>query len=120
MPNNAQIELKGVIPSKYTSAEALVEAIRELREFVRQFSGLGEEVMRTRGKNGGTAMHTQVFRTVIHAKQLQPIFNIPEGLAEQLVEVIVRLMPQKTFRSIQRIKIDTCLFKFNREEANAR
>lgn len=65
-------------------------------------------------------MHTQIFRTIMQAKQLQPILNIPEGLAEQLVEVIVRPMPQKTFRSIQRIKIDTRLFKFNREEANAR
>lgn len=48
MPKTNHIELKGVIPPKYTSAEALLEAIRELREFVRQFPGLGEEVMKAR------------------------------------------------------------------------
>ena len=48
MSNDKNIELKGVIPPKDTSSEALIEAIRELREFVRQFPGLGEEVMKTR------------------------------------------------------------------------
>jgi len=65
-------------------------------------------------------MHAQAFRTVIQAEQLQPILKIPEALAGQLVEVIIRPVSKKVFRSIQRIKIDTRTFRFDRDEANAR
>lgn len=65
-------------------------------------------------------MPARAFRTVIQARQLQPILNIPEMLADQTVEVIVRPVSKQAFRSIQRIQIDTCTFKFDRNDANVR
>lgn len=65
-------------------------------------------------------MDTQAFRTVIHVEQWQPMLTIPEAFVGQTVEVIIRPVPMKAFRSIQRIKIDTRAFRFDREEANAR
>lgn len=41
-------ELKGVIPPKITDPDAVFEAIRRLREFVKRYPGLGEEVMKLR------------------------------------------------------------------------
>ncbi|MBC8230907.1 hypothetical protein H8E77_15255 [bacterium] len=41
-------ELKNVIPPKRTTPDALFEAINCLREFVKRFTGLGEEVIRER------------------------------------------------------------------------
>jgi len=42
--------LKGVIPPKRTTPEAIDEAIREIREFLKRFPFLAEEVMREREK----------------------------------------------------------------------
>jgi hypothetical protein len=42
--------LKGVIPPKRTTPEAIDEAIRNLREFLQRFPFLGEEVTREREK----------------------------------------------------------------------
>jgi len=41
-------KLKGVIPPKITSLEEQLEVIRRLREFVKRYPGLGEEVMKLR------------------------------------------------------------------------
>lgn len=48
MPTNSPYKLKGIIPPKDTDPQAFFEALQELREFLRQFPGLGEEVMRDR------------------------------------------------------------------------
>ena len=48
MPTQKKVELKGVIPPKNPGPQAFFEALQELREFLRQFPGLGEEVMRDR------------------------------------------------------------------------
>jgi len=48
MPTENTIPLKGVIPPKLISLEEQLEAIRDLREFLRQFPGLAEEVMKER------------------------------------------------------------------------
>lgn len=48
MPTQKQIELKGVIPPKNSDPKALLHAVQELQEFLRQFPGLGEEVMKAR------------------------------------------------------------------------
>ncbi len=48
MPTNNSYTLKGIIPPKNTDPQAFFEALQELREFLRQFPGLGEEVMRDR------------------------------------------------------------------------
>lgn len=44
-------KLKGVIPPKRTDPDAVFEAINRLREFVKRFPGLGEEVMKEREQN---------------------------------------------------------------------
>jgi hypothetical protein len=48
MSKENERELKGVIPPKRTAPDALFEAINRLREFVKRFPGLGEEVMKER------------------------------------------------------------------------
>jgi len=48
MSEENQRKLKGVIPPKRTTPEALREAIENLREFVKRYPGLGEEVMKER------------------------------------------------------------------------
>lgn len=48
MPNGKKIELKGVIPPTLTTPEERIQALRDVQEFLRQFPGLGEEVMRDR------------------------------------------------------------------------
>lgn len=44
-------------------------------------------------------MYAQTFKTVIQAKQLQPILNLPDALARQSVEVIIRPVPKKVFEN---------------------
>ncbi|MCP4401691.1 MAG: hypothetical protein GY801_30875 [bacterium] len=41
-------KLKGVIPPKITDPEEQLEVIRRIREFVKRYPGLGEEVMKLR------------------------------------------------------------------------
>jgi hypothetical protein len=41
-------KLKGVIPPKITTWEEQLAVIHRLREFVKQYPGLGEEVMKLR------------------------------------------------------------------------
>lgn len=56
MSEKNERKLKGVIPPKRTSPDAVFEAINRLREFVKRFPGLGEEVMKERErklKEGG-------------------------------------------------------------------
>lgn len=48
MSEKNERELKNVIPPKRTTPGALFEAINRLREFVKRFPGLGEEVMKNR------------------------------------------------------------------------
>ncbi len=48
MPTQKRIELKGVIPPKKIKPEEKMKALRELQEFLRQFPGLAEEVMKDR------------------------------------------------------------------------
>jgi len=44
------ITLKGVIPAKRTTPEAFYEALEGLREFLRKYPFLAEEVMKEREK----------------------------------------------------------------------
>jgi len=56
MSEKNERELKSVVPPKRTTPDALFEAINRLREFVKRFPGLGEEVMKEREqklKEGG-------------------------------------------------------------------
>ncbi len=48
MSEKNERKLKGVIPPKRTTPDALFEAINRLREFVKRFPSLGEEVMKER------------------------------------------------------------------------
>lgn len=48
MPDDTKIELKGVRPSKNLTIAEKQKILRELQEFLRQFPGLGEEVMKDR------------------------------------------------------------------------
>ncbi len=41
-------KLEGVIPPKRTEPNGLIEAFRRLREFLKRYPGLGEEVMELR------------------------------------------------------------------------
>jgi hypothetical protein len=45
-----EIKLKGVIPAKRTTPEAFQEALENLREFLRKYPFLAEEVMKEREK----------------------------------------------------------------------
>ena len=66
-------------------------------------------------------MLSQIFKTVVQAERLKPIFDLPEDLWGQDVEVIVKLVsPKKLFPSTRIIRIDTTTFRFNRDEANER
>ena len=44
------IALKGIIPAKRTTPEAFYEALESLREFLRKYPFLAEEVMKEREK----------------------------------------------------------------------
>ncbi|MBM3237418.1 hypothetical protein FJZ31_14100 [Candidatus Poribacteria bacterium] len=46
MSEKNERNLKSVVPPKRTVPDALFEAINRLREFVRKFPGLGEEVIK--------------------------------------------------------------------------
>lgn len=48
MTQQRQRTLKGVIPPKNPEPNGLLEALRRLREFVKQYPGLDEEVMKLR------------------------------------------------------------------------
>ncbi|MCP4399498.1 MAG: hypothetical protein GY801_19630 [bacterium] len=65
-------------------------------------------------------MQAQTLRTVLPAEQLKPIVNIPEEFAGKVLEVIIRPVRRRTFRSLSIIRIDTTTFKFDRDKANER
>jgi len=65
-------------------------------------------------------MQVQTFRTVLLAEQLKPVVNLPEDFAGKILEVIIRPMRKRAFRSLHLIQIDTKTFRFNRDEANER
>ncbi len=65
-------------------------------------------------------MQVQTLRTVLPADQLKRIVNLPEEFAGKVLEVIIRPIRKKTFRSLSLIRIDTTTFKFGRDEANER
>ncbi|MCP4399503.1 MAG: hypothetical protein GY801_19660 [bacterium] len=62
-------------------------------------------------------MQAQTLRTVLPAEQLKPIVNIPEEFAGKVLEVIIRPVRRRTFRSLSIIRIDTTTFKFDRDKA---
>ena len=57
-----EFSLKGVIPPKRTTPEAIDEAIRNLREFLQSFPFLAEEVMREREKLFSRSGHNPYHR----------------------------------------------------------
>jgi hypothetical protein len=67
-------KLKGVIPPKITDPDAVFEAIRRLREFVKRYPGLREEVMKLREQqqrkellqNGHTLAYRNQFYSGYH------------------------------------------------------
>ena len=65
-------------------------------------------------------MQRQIFKAHISAEQLRPILQLPENFAGKMLEVSIRPMRKRTFRSLNLIRIDTKTFRFNREEANER
>ncbi len=62
MPINNPYELKGVIPPKNADTQALLEALQDLQEFLRQFPGLGEEVMKARERERQKSQSSDSYR----------------------------------------------------------
>ncbi len=52
MPQKTQRKLKGVIPPTITDPKEQWEVIRRVREFLRRYPGLAEEVMKLREQEG--------------------------------------------------------------------
>ncbi len=52
MPQKTPRKLKGVIPPTITYPEEQWEVIRRVREFLKQYPGLAEEVMKLREQEG--------------------------------------------------------------------
>ena len=62
----------------------------------------------------------QVFETHIPAEQLLPLLKLPENFAGKMLEVRIRPIQKRIFRSLTLIHIDTKTFRFSREDANER
>lgn len=65
-------------------------------------------------------MHVQTFKTILPADQLKSVVKIPDDFAGKILEILVRPVKRKQFRSLNCIRIDTTTFTFDRDEANER
>lgn len=65
-------------------------------------------------------LRVQSFKTVLPAEQVKTFITLPEDFTGKVLELIIRPVETKRFRSLSLIRIDTTTFTFNRDEANAR
>lgn len=65
-------------------------------------------------------MNTNEYTTVIQAEELAKIISLPIYFKERELEITIKRKRRRVFSSINKIKIDTTNFRFNREQANER
>ena len=65
-------------------------------------------------------MNTNEYTTVIKGEELAKIISLPLNFREKELEITIKRKRKRVFTSINKIKIDTTNFRFNREEANER
>jgi len=65
-------------------------------------------------------MNTNEYTTVVKAEELAKIISLPLYFKERELEITIKRKRKRVFSSVNKIKIDTKNFRFNREEANER
>ena len=88
-------QLKGVIPPKITEPEEQLKVIRRIREFVKRYPGLGEEVMKLREEQQREELrksgHLPAGRDSLHygENMMQMTVNVPETLPKDVLQELI-------------------------------
>jgi len=79
------------------------------------FSKLAVEIYQCR-----SIMNANEYKTVVKAEELAKIMSLPTYFKESELEITIKRKRKRVFSSINKIKIDTTNFRFDRDEANER